>query len=132
MNVFETHSRIVSDYENYIRSFLKIADPKIREVVETELSKGKLWPEPLLQFNPAFEISGTVDDLVAKRTLHPDIRDIFKGYKLYRHQVEAIQLGTAGKDFIVTSGTGSGKSLTILDQLFTICSHPRLRTVSSR
>jgi superfamily II DNA/RNA helicase len=118
MDVFQTHFRIVSDYENYIRSFLKIADPKIREVVETELSKGKLWPEPLLQFNPAFEISGTVDDLVAKGTLHPDIRDIFKGFKLYRHQVEAIQLGTTGRDFIVTSGTGSGKSLTYIGSIF--------------
>jgi len=64
MDVFQTHAHIVADYENYIRSFLKIADPKVRAVVETELSKGKLWPEPLLQFNPAFEISGTVDDLV--------------------------------------------------------------------
>ena len=25
MNVFETHSRIVSDYETYIHSFLRIA-----------------------------------------------------------------------------------------------------------
>ena len=41
MDVFQTHSRIVSDYENYIRSFLKIADPKIREVVEAELSQGQ-------------------------------------------------------------------------------------------
>ena len=43
MNVFHTHSRIVSDYATYIRSFLKIADPQIRDVVEGELTKGKLW-----------------------------------------------------------------------------------------
>jgi ATP-dependent helicase YprA (DUF1998 family) len=121
MDVFQTHSRIVSDYKNYIRSFLKIADPEIKQVVETELAKGKLWPEPLLQFNPAFGISGTVDDLVAKGALHPDIRDIFKGYKLYRHQVEAIQLGTAGKDFIVTSARARESRLPISDRSFTIC-----------
>src|SRR5262245_930335 len=132
MDVFQTHSRIVLDYENYIRSFLKIADPEIKQVVETELAKGKLWPEPLLQFNPAFEISGTVDDLVTKGTLHPDIRDIFKGYKLYRHQVEAIQLGTAGKDFIVTSGTGSGKSLTYIGSIFHhLLSHPSSKGVTA-
>ena len=56
MNIFETHSSIVSDYENYITSFLKIADPTIRKKVEAELSQGKLWPEPLLQFNPSFEM----------------------------------------------------------------------------
>src|SRR5690606_28041870 len=50
--------------------------------------------------------------------LHPDLRHIFKGYFLYRHQTEAIGLGTAGRDFIVTSGTGSGKSLTYLGTVF--------------
>jgi superfamily II DNA or RNA helicase len=118
MNVFQTHAHIVNDYATYIRSFLKIADPQIRKVVEDELNKGKLWPEPLLQFNPSFELFGRLDDLVADGTLHPDIRDIFWGYTLYRHQVEAIQLGTAGKDFIVTSGTGSGKSLTYIGTIF--------------
>ena len=118
MNVFHTHSRIVEDYATYIRSFLNIADPAIRGVVEGELEKGKLWPEPLLQFNPAFEMAGSVADLSRDGTLHRDIGDIFKGYSLYRHQVEAIELGTAGKDFIVTSGTGSGKSLTYIGSIF--------------
>ena len=37
MNVFQIHDQIVSDYETYIRSFLKIADLEIKQVVETEL-----------------------------------------------------------------------------------------------
>jgi ATP-dependent helicase YprA (DUF1998 family) len=118
MNVFQTHAGIIEDYTTYIRSFLNIADPTIFEVVEEELSKGKLWPEPLLQFNPSFEIVGSVTDLANTGTLHSDIADIFTGYSLYRHQVEAIQLGTVGKDFIVTSGTGSGKSLTYIGSIF--------------
>ena len=118
MNVFQTHAGIIDDYATYIRSFLNIADPTIREVVEGELSQGKLWPEPLLQFNPSFERAGTVAELASTGTLHPDMADIFTGYALYRHQVEAIKLGTAGKDFIVTSGTGSGKSLTYIGSIF--------------
>jgi superfamily II DNA or RNA helicase len=118
MNVFQTHSRIVQDYSTYIRSFLSIADPDIRRVVEQELGKGKLWPDPLLQFNPSFEMFGGLDELTASGTLHPDTRDIFKGYTLYHHQVKAIELGTDGKDFIVTSGTGSGKSLTYIGSIF--------------
>src|SRR5437867_11539550 len=109
MNVFQTHSGIIDDYATYIRSFLNIADPTIREVVGGELSTGKLWPEPLLQFNPSYEIAGTVAKLASTGTLHPAMADIFTGYALYWHQVEAIKLGTASKDFIVTSGTGSGK-----------------------
>lgn len=118
MNVFQTHSDIVSDYASYIQSFISIADPEIRRIVNRELSRGKLWPEPLLQFNPAFKMFGSLEELATSGTLHPDIRDIFRGYKLYHHQVEAIRLGTAGKDFIVTSGTGSGKSLTYIGSVF--------------
>src|SRR4030065_820707 len=118
MNVFQTHAEIVNDYATYIRSFLKINDPEIRNTVEKALSQGKLWPEPLLQFNPSFEMFGSLDDLAKAGEMHPDIRDIFKGYSLYRHQVAAIRLGTSGKDFIVTSGTGSGKSLTYIGTIF--------------
>jgi superfamily II DNA or RNA helicase len=118
MDIFKTHAQIVDDYATYIRSFLKISDEAIRAKVEAELEKGKLWPQPLLQFNPSFEMFGSLDELTAKGTLHPDLRDIFKGFQLYRHQVDAIQIGTAGKDFVVTSGTGSGKSLTYIGTIF--------------
>lgn len=118
MNIFQTHAQIVQDYGTYIRSFLLIADPKIRELVENELRQGKLWPEPLLQFNPSFAMAGSVDDLIASSHLHPALSFIFKGYSLYRHQADAIRLGLEGRDFIVTSGTGSGKSLTYIGSIF--------------
>ena len=63
MNVFQTHADIVSDYATYIRSFLKIDDPAIRHTVEEALNQGKLWPEPLLQFNPSFEMYGSLEKL---------------------------------------------------------------------
>lgn len=132
MDIFKTHKAIISDYKNYINSFIKISDPKILEVVENELGKGKLWPDPLLQFNPAFKMSAGLDALVAEGVLHPDIRDIFKGYSLYHHQVEAIKLGISGKDFIVTSGTGSGKSLTYIGSIFHhILSNPGTQGVTA-
>lgn len=118
MNIFQTHAQIVQDYGTYIRSFLLIADPKIRELVENELRQGKLWPEPLLQFNPSFAMAGSVDDLIASSDLHPALSYIFRGYSLYRHQAEALRLGLDGRDFIVTSGTGSGKSLTYIGSIF--------------
>jgi len=118
MNVFEIHRRIVDDYSSYIKSFINISDEAIAEVVKTELDKGKLWPKPLLQFNPAFEMSGSVSDVVRSGVLHPSCENIFKGYSLYKHQLDAITLGSAGRDFVVTSGTGSGKSLTYIATVF--------------
>ncbi len=51
MNVFEVHRRIIDDYARYIRSFIRIDDAEIRQTVDNELREGKLWPEPLLQFD---------------------------------------------------------------------------------
>lgn len=118
MNVFEVHRKVISDYEHYIRSFITISDPEIKKVVDAELSTGKLWSEPLLQFNPAFRAAGNVADLASSGVIHREVGDIFTGYSLYQHQLEAIRLGTAGKDFVVTSGTGSGKSLTYIGTIF--------------
>lgn len=118
MNIFKIHAQIVKDYKTYIRSFLNIADPKVKSLVESELEKGKLWPEPLLQFNPSFEIAGSIEEVVKSGVLHSEISDIFKGYSLYKHQLDAIRLGIIGKDFVVTSGTGSGKSLTYMGSIF--------------
>jgi superfamily II DNA/RNA helicase len=118
MNIFQTHAQIVEDYADYISSFLNIADSGIKQHVGAELKQGKLWPEPLLQFNPAFEMAGTVNDLAQTGVIHEELADIFKGYSLYHHQVKAIQLGAQHQDFVVTSGTGSGKSLTYIGSIF--------------
>ena len=118
MNVFDTHRQIVDDYAQYIRSFINISDPEIARTVEDSLSEGRLWPEPLLQFNPAYEQVGTVEEVIASGLLHDDVRHIFDGYSLYRHQREAIGRGVGGADFVVTSGTGSGKSLTYIGTIF--------------
>lgn len=118
MNIFSLHGNIIADYSSYIKSFLNIKDERISKVVEEDLNKGSLWPEPLIQFNPTFEKGVSIDDLVKSGTVHDGLNNIFKGYSLYRHQVEAIKKGVNGQSFIVTSGTGSGKSLTFLATIF--------------
>ncbi len=39
-------------------------------------------------------------------------------WSIYKHQTEAIVKGNEGKGFVVTSGTGSGKSLTYISTIF--------------
>ena len=54
MDVFDLRNRLVEDYANYTRSFITIADRRIKDYVEQQLQEGVLWPEPLLQLNPTF------------------------------------------------------------------------------
>ena len=65
MNVFDTHRQIVADYARYIRSFINISDQAIEHTVEDSLSEGRLWPQPLLQFNPAYEQAGHSANLLS-------------------------------------------------------------------
>ena len=125
MDVFDLRKRLVDDYASYTRSFIKIADPVIRQKVDAELDAGAFWPEPLLQLNPTFRPGGTIEDLVADGTLHPECTRIFRIDKseqdhtgkqllLHTHQSKAIRKAKEGKSYVLTSGTGSGKSLTYI------------------
>ena len=123
MNVFELRDRLVSDYASYTRSFIKIADPRISNRVESALAGGEFWPDPMLQLNPNFLPGGTIDELVKDGTLHPECAKIFRVEKsdtdqtgkqllLHTHQREAIlKANQEKKSYVLTSGTGSGKSL---------------------
>ena len=125
MDVFDLRKRLVDDYASYTRSFIKISDKRISEKVETALQDGELWPEPLLQLNPTFLPGGTIDSLVDDGTLHAECRRIFrvdksdadhtgKDLMLHTHQKEAIRKAKENKSYVLTSGTGSGKSLTYI------------------
>jgi len=54
MNILKFHSSLIENYRNYITSFLNIKFPGISEFVDREIRNKKLWPEPLVQFNPTY------------------------------------------------------------------------------
>jgi ATP-dependent helicase YprA (DUF1998 family) len=118
VNVFEVHRNIIADYENYIRSFISNSVDEIQQKVDQELQGVKLWPEPLPQFYPSFAKGGKVADLARDNIVQPDLNDILKDYSLYHHQLEGLQFGVRDEDFLVTSGTGSGKLLSYLSTIF--------------
>ncbi|MCC7176056.1 MAG: DEAD/DEAH box helicase [Bryobacterales bacterium] len=123
MNVFELRERLIDDYSSYIRSFIRIRDERIDRLVSSYLDQGLLWPDPLIQLNPSFQYAGSIDDLVAEGLLHAECSRVFRVGKengdgrplrLYQHQADAIRRARAGRNYVLTTGTGSGKSLAYL------------------
>lgn len=122
MNVFEFRDQLVHDYSKYITSFIRIRDNMIRTRVQESLNEGLLWPEPLIQLNPSFETGESIETLVDRGILHPKCSRIFrkdkskenpsgKALKIFKHQSEAILSAKQGHNYVLTTGTGSGKSL---------------------
>lgn len=118
MDAFLTHQQILNTYKSYIKSFISIRDKRIRDEVDEALEKEGFIPEPLIQFNPSFARGESLSKLVDDGLVHPDLPKIFGSYSLYKHQVDALKVGLSNQGFIVTSGTGSGKSLTYLATIF--------------
>lgn len=118
MDAFKTHEKVISEYRSYLSSFLSIQDTRIKDKVYSALNDDGFIPEPLIQFNPSFATDKPLSFLVENGKVHNDLPSVFGDYTLYRHQIEALEKGIDGKGFIVTSGTGSGKSLTYLATIF--------------
>ncbi len=64
MDILNFHKKLINNYKTYIQSFLNIKDPNILKFVDSEISNKKLWPEPLIQFNPTFEKGRPLSTLV--------------------------------------------------------------------
>lgn len=118
MDAFKTHSKVIDNYKNYLNSFLSISDERIKSEVDKIIMGEGLIPEPLIQFNPSFQKGETLNALIEQNLINSNLPKTFGGYTLYKHQIKAIKIGIQDKGFVVTSGTGSGKSLTFLAIVF--------------
>lgn len=143
MEVFETHRSLIEDYAAFTDSLVEVRDEKIKDYLERERAAKVRWPDPWISLNPAFASGGTVDELVGTGLLHPDCGRFFRvkrdsgdpggrSLTLYRHQREAIEAARDGSSYVLTTGTGSGKSLSyIVPVVDSVLRDPRPNRISA-
>ena len=137
MDVFGVQQQLIDDYRSFTTAFVDIKDARIKQHVADQLERGEQWPAPWLSLNPAFETGDSVSDLVRDGLLHEECLRIFRvkesmddegSHELtfHRHQRDAIEVAASGKSYVLTTGTGSGKSLAyIVPMVDSVLRQPR-------
>ncbi|MFE4372161.1 DEAD/DEAH box helicase [Streptomyces sp. NPDC056835] len=124
MDVFGVHQNLIKDYGAFTQSLVSVRDRDIQRHLDAEREGKVRWPDPRISLNPSFRSGGTVAELVEEGVLHVGCKRYFREKKdehdpgtrtltLHRHQREAIEVAASPSrdSFVLTTGTGSGKSL---------------------
>jgi Lhr-like helicase len=115
MKAFEFDHRLISSYARFSRSFSAIRSADLKSEINRQYDAGRFWPDAVLSLNPRYLQGPTIDDLVASGDLDDATGKIFRfgqsPLRFHRHQAQSIAKAQAGQSYVVTTGTGSGKSL---------------------
>ncbi len=124
----ETSEQIKKSYINYLRTSYELKDFELQSQYERELkTTNKLVKGPYVEATPPFKNSLTLNQLITEGILTPEIltlnpKTLPPARPFYEHQVQAIKKVQAGRNIVVATGTGSGKTesfiLPILNHLF--------------
>ena len=123
MNPFKVFKEVKQQYKAYIQTFQVFKNKEIEKYVHRQMDQGKLlWQEPIIQISKRFKAGKSIPQLINEGILHPAANEVFNltdsktGEKFlihpHLHQEQAIEIVSHKKEnLVVTTGTGSGKSL---------------------
>jgi ATP-dependent helicase YprA (DUF1998 family) len=120
LDPLETSRQIEESYKRYLKTLLAPRDGKLADAFDAEIdATAMLTKGPMLELTPPYETASTPRQLIEQGVLHPDFARLDSktfpiDQPLYVHQETAIRKFLAGRNLVVSTGTGSGKTESFL------------------
>lgn len=138
MDALTTAASIRHAYLQYLRTLLPVRDTALADALDTAVhSDDVLVRGPLLEATPPFVAGRTLKELIAEgvfpdRLSRLDVPDgIPLGRSLHAHQEDAVRHAASGRNMVVATGTGSGKTESfMLPVLSTLAAEAEAGTLS--
>lgn len=117
LNPIEQSKFIENEYRDFLKDTFRFEDVEYEKQFLKELENESLYKGPYLNLNLPFKSSYTLNELIEKKEISPlfkKLSNIDFEQKLYTHQYKSINKIKAGKNIVITTGTGSGKTESFL------------------
>lgn len=115
LNPISTTERIKKDYTDYLNSMFYFQDEKlVAQAKKILCEEGKFVKGPFIEITQPFITGHSIRKLIEEGVLSEEFHHLDKSFPverdLYIHQEQAIKKVVAGRNIIVATGTGSGKT----------------------
>ena len=118
MDIISIASILEKSYSQSLETTFYFKDAEFRESFKNALSSGSLSKGPFLEGTPIFKGGSTAkklfNELLSVTIDEAMIQALHGNRNLYSHQEKAIRCSHSGQNFLVATGTGSGKTESFL------------------
>ncbi|MGH3276806.1 MAG: DEAD/DEAH box helicase, partial [Streptosporangiaceae bacterium] len=120
MDAIATSILLSATYRRYLRSLLPVRDRALAVALASCIADSPLLTKgPLLEATPPYRAGASPRDLIGEGVLDPGFARLGGpalplDRPLYRHQEQALRKAAAGRNIVVATGTGSGKTESFL------------------
>ena len=113
-NIPQAVHELIGEYRRFLQTSYRFLDDRLRRQFEDHLAQSNVIVRgPYVTLAREFERGATLSELVEQDRLAADLGRAnwpFGREPLFRHQELALDAGRSGRSFVVTTGTGSGKT----------------------
>jgi ATP-dependent helicase YprA (DUF1998 family) len=120
LDPLETATQVEGSYKRYLKTLLAPRDEALAAAFDAEIDASTMLTKgPILEMTPPYETGATCRQLIHEGVLHPDfVRFDSQTFPidqpLYVHQETAVRKFVTGRNLVVSTGTGSGKTESFL------------------